>query len=69
MLKKQMQRKIVLVSSPQDLHYINVSTTSEKWQENFKLALVLEVSVSLKETCGEKLRSSLFVKNRSRGGF
>lgn len=48
---------------------MNVSATLEKLRKNFKVAVVLQVSVSLKEASGEKLRISLFVKNRSRGAF
>lgn len=48
---------------------MNVSTTSEKWREDFRLAVVLEVSVSLKKTSREKIRISLFVKNRSGGAY
>lgn len=48
---------------------MNVNTTSEKWREDFKLAVVLELSVSLKEISRKKIRISLFVKNRCRGAF
>lgn len=48
---------------------MNASTTSEEWREDFKLAVVLELSVSLKETSGEEIRISLFVKNKFRGAF
>lgn len=69
MLEIQMRGEKNSCSGPQALHCMNVSATLEKLRKNFKVVVVLQVSVSLKEASGEKLRISLFVKNRSRGAF